>query len=64
MIVMPSIAISVVVMIPVVVVLEAASFAVPIPGVVAFAIVVWRDPARALIRRAGPIAGMPFIVPA
>jgi hypothetical protein len=63
MIVMPAIAISIVVMIPAVVVLESPSVAVPIAGVVAFAVMVGLNPARALIRRASPIAGVPSVMP-
>lgn len=51
--------VAVAVSIPVMVVLEAASVALPIAGIKPLAIVAGTDPARTFVRRTGPIAVMP-----
>jgi hypothetical protein len=61
-VVVPAVAIAVFVFVPAVVVLEAAAVSVPIAREVLLAVVVWRDPVRARVRRAGPVAGVPLVV--
>src|SRR4051794_480570 len=48
--------------IPMVVVLPVSRIAVPIPGEVAASLVSRGDPAGRMVRRAGPITGVPLIV--
>jgi hypothetical protein len=56
------VAVSVVVSIPMVIVFKATAVPVPITGEVALAIMMRRYPVSARVRRASPIAGVPFVV--
>src|SRR5215470_17640736 len=58
----PTTAVALPVMIPVMVVLEAAVRPAPVATVVAALFIVWGDPDRANIRRTRPVASMPVAV--
>lgn len=62
MVVTPAVVVAIMVVIPMMVMFEAAAVAVPVAVVIAAAFMARANPARASIGRQRPIAGMPAIV--